>query len=689
MKSGGRVAHRVLFNIAAPAIAIWVSGSAFYLSGIPPYSIVTTPLEKLIGPLVIFTVLYFLLNSWLVAFALGFETRKVPFDIWWRNFTWLSINYFSGASVAALIVTYKHQFDFSTLAIIVPLLLVSYLTFRTAMGRLEDAGLHLTELNKLYLSTIETLAMAIDAKDQVTHGHIRRVQIYATGLAREIGVRDERLIKAIEAAALLHDMGKLAVPEYILNKPGKLTPAEFEKMKLHASVGADILSAIDFPYPVVPIVRHHHENWDGSGYPTGLRGTDIPIGARILSVVDCFDALTSDRPYRPRLSDADALEILNQRRGSMYDPLVVDTFVRVHDAIAPESTSVGPLPQVLDEIASARKSLPVSVGPPVLDEIAASADETLTVFELARDLSGQSRFAEVAETVANSVRRLVPHSLCVFYVPDEETAELEAKHAVGTGSQIITGLRVSLGQRLSGWVATNRQTIANSDPVLDFGDAARCRTLGLRSCLSTPMVLNEDLVGVISLYSTARSAFTEDHKRIIEAVARQASRSLRASLFQDQRVSSLHSLPRFEKLAEIVRKNPSLNSERGLLLVSLNPLHMSSALEMERKDALVGELVQMVRRYLRDSDSLFYDGTDKLMVLLTPASSQATTVAAQSLRKALRETALLGVGSTSRPDLSVDIVPLPVDDSVVRLLGELLAKGTSNDQDAAEGPRIH
>src|SRR5207302_9419233 len=183
-------------------------------------------------------------------------------------------------------------------------------------------------VNRLYLSTIETLAMAIDAKDQVTHGHIRRVQAHATNLAKAVGVMEDSLLKAIEAAALLHDMGKLAVPEYILNKPGKLTDAEFEKMKLHASVGADILSAIDFPYPVVPIVRHHHENWNGNGYPDGLKGTDIPIGARILSVRDCFDALTSDRPYRPRLSDNEALDILLERRGSMYDPLIVDTFAK-------------------------------------------------------------------------------------------------------------------------------------------------------------------------------------------------------------------------------------------------------------------------------------------------------------------------------------------------------------------------
>ena len=115
-------------------------------------------------------------------------------------------------------------------------------------------------------------------------------------------------------------MGKLAIPEYILNKPGKLTPAEFEKMKQHARIGADILSEIDFPYPVVPIVRHHHENWDGSGYPDGLVGDEIPIGARVLSVVDCFDALTSDRPYRPRLPDDEALAILKDRSGVMYGP---------------------------------------------------------------------------------------------------------------------------------------------------------------------------------------------------------------------------------------------------------------------------------------------------------------------------------------------------------------------------------
>ena len=204
------------------------------------------------------------------------------------------------------------------------------MTFRTSMARVADANRHVEEVNALYLATVQTLAAAIDAKDQVTHGHIRRVQRYAVELAKAIGVRNELQLKAIQAAAVLHDTGKIAVPEAILNKPGPLNPDEFAVMKQHASVGADIISSINFPYPVEPIVRHHHENWNGMGYPSGLIGTEIPIGARILAVVDCFDALTSDRPYRARMGDAEALAIITERRGTMYDPLVVDTFLSIY-----------------------------------------------------------------------------------------------------------------------------------------------------------------------------------------------------------------------------------------------------------------------------------------------------------------------------------------------------------------------
>src|SRR5688500_5294792 len=241
--------------------------------------------------------------------------------------------------------------------------------------------------------------MAIDAKDQITHGHIRRVQQLAVGLGEAMGLKESAQIRAVEAAALLHDMGKLAVPEYILNKPGPLTPAEFEKMKLHASVGADILSAIEFPYPVVPIVRHHHESWDGSGYPAGLRGADIPIGARVLSVVDCFDALTSDRPYRPRLSDDDALLILKDRGGTMSDPLIVDAFFGLFKRLRTEEESNR---SQEGSVKGLRRSGP-QTSLPKLAAISASAGESRTMYRLIQRLAAQQSYVAALDDVIQEI----------------------------------------------------------------------------------------------------------------------------------------------------------------------------------------------------------------------------------------------------------------------------------------------
>ena len=463
--------YRALFNMTAPAASIWCASQLlFRITGIEPLSRQPTTVNNLLVPLVIFTFVYFGLNSGLITLAVAFETGMSRYKIWRENFRWVSLNYFCGASVALLLVVYTRDVDLPFLGVIVPLLVVLHFTFKTAMQRVEDANSHVDRIDRLYLSTIETLAMAIDAKDQITHGHIRRVQTLAVGLARRVGVMDDKLIKAIEAAALLHDTGKLAVPEHILNKPGRLTVAEFEKMKLHVTVGADILTAIDFPYPVVPIVRCHHENWNGTGYPSGIKGTDIPIGARILSVVDCFDALTSDRPYRPRLSDEEALGILFHRRGTMYDPLVVDTFARVYPEIAPPPSPPGEARRALEEISSA-SSQTVASTPEVTiaDEVAPSADEMLALYELERALASQTSIGDTADIIAKYLHSLIPFALCILFCYDATVDELEARHAMGEGSSIVKGLRIALGQRLSGWVAANRQTIANSDPIFDLG----------------------------------------------------------------------------------------------------------------------------------------------------------------------------------------------------------------------------
>ncbi len=276
--------------------------------------------------------------------------------------------------------------------------------------------------------------MAIDAKDDVTHSHVRRVQAYAVGMARALGFTDESTLKAIEAAALLHDTGKLAVPEHILNKPGKLTPSEFEKMKLHVDVGADILSLVDFPYPVVPIVRCHHENWDGTGYPRGVKGEAIPIGARILSVVDCFDALTSDRPYRRAMTEEAALGILRERSGKMYDPAVVDMFIKVFRDIPVASHDAAETTEVMQRIAQSKHEAPAPViEAPAAPSTFAASSNLLACVSLARVAGGEGSLADVLALSSNLVNDILPAATGAWFVPDHVARSARGGRRVRTG----------------------------------------------------------------------------------------------------------------------------------------------------------------------------------------------------------------------------------------------------------------
>jgi putative nucleotidyltransferase with HDIG domain len=660
----GHPSYKILFNVCAVSLTLWVGSHVYYaLSPYGPLYFIKSKdirLQSVLWPLLAFTIAYYGINTWLVTLAIAFERRASPLKIWRENFVWIALNYFGGASVAALLVSYTRDVDLTFLVIIVPLLVVLYFTFSTSMGRVEDTNRHLSQLNSLFMSTIETLAMAIDAKDQITHGHIRRVQQYAVGLARSMGVTDDGQIRAIEAAALLHDMGKLAVPEYILNKPGPLTPAEFEKMKLHASVGADILSSIEFPYPVVPIVRHHHESWDGTGYPDKLAGSDIPIGARILSVVDCFDALTSDRPYRPRLSDKEALRILHERRGTMYDPLVVDTFTRVHGTIAPDVVAQ-PTPSSWRAIAAAASPTTTFVESSVarFEEIAASSDEMLTLFDLARSLTASMGVQDGTELIAKHLRRLVPSSACVFYIYDEDADELVAIHASGEHEAHIKGLRIPIGQRLSGWVAANRQTIRNSDPVLDLGESARAMNPRPRSCLSTPMISGKTLVGVLSLYSSNRDAYSEDHERIIEVVARQVSAAileaqnaerLRTRSFKDESTG----LPNLKHLIEFIEAQLADDDRRHpFCLVTIQFELPPTVITKQATESVVSA----TRRTLRPADLLFRSGQDEFVALLLNTELNAATAISVRVASALGALKSTGVLTT----VTVGLACAPLD----------------------------
>jgi putative nucleotidyltransferase with HDIG domain len=642
--------EQLLFNMAGPALSLFLASLVFEALAGHPLATHRPDIGGELLPLAGFTLGYFLVNSGLNAGIVSLALGVPLWSIWRPHFGVLLLSYFGSASVAGLLVYNSKDFSFTTLGFVAPILLTSYFAFKTSLRRVEDATVHLQQMNKLYLSTIETLAMAVDATDQITHGHIRRVQSWAIGLANALGVSDPSQVKAIEAASLLHDVGKLAIPEHILNKPAQLTPAEFDKIKKHANIGADILSAIDFPYPVVPIVRHHHERWDGKGYPSGLAGASIPIGARILSVVDCFDALTSDRPYRRALSDNEALAVLIDGRGTFYDPLVVDTFARVYRDIAPSEPASGPHAVALREINAAAHVPPESPALPTSVEMAPDAIPVAASLLASVERPG---WQDLAENVAGALLRATPASMVALFVHDDATSTLEVRYAAGMHADRISGIRISVGERLSGWVAAHRQWISNSDAKLDFVGLAG-PALPFGSCLSVPLVTADATEGVVTLYALGTAAFGDAHRRTVESVARPLAHLLRSlrEMSEVERLASASIAASLDAATALATPERTRHRQPGAAIALGIEGHPGMA--VARQVALVRAGLR-ARDALGDAAEVYLDPPAGLLVLLPAGDASAALSVATLLRDRLagfRVTLGVAAAPSDGPDLA-------------------------------------
>src|SRR2546427_209411 len=494
---------------------------------------------------------YFLTNTIQVAVVISMVEKKSVKKVWQECYFWSFPYYLLGAAIAGLLSALNRSLGWQTSLLILPVIYFIYRSYCLYLGRLEGEKMHAQEMADLHLRTIEALALAIDAKDATTHDHLRRVQVYALEIGKELGM-SERELEALRAAALLHDIGKLAVPEHIISKPGRLTPEEFEKMKIHPVVGAEILERVRFPYPVVPIVRAHHEKWDGTGYPFGLRGEEIPIGARILSAVDYLDALASDRQYRRALPLEEGIQRLAAESAKSFDPKVVDVLQKrclhlgklVEDQFGREvasklSTDV----KVERGLAPAAGFEDISVKDPpgqeanFLSSIAAARQEAQTLFELSQDLGASLSLGETLSVFCLKLRRLVPYDAIAIYV--KRNTELIPEYVNGDNFRLFASLRIPLGQGLSGWVAQNKKPIINGNPSVEPGylnDPTKFSTL--RSALAIPLEGLAGVVGVLAVYHAERDAFTSDHLRILLAISSKMALAVENALKYEQAESS-------------------------------------------------------------------------------------------------------------------------------------------------------
>jgi putative nucleotidyltransferase with HDIG domain len=499
------------FNISIVAIAVFVAARVFEYSHrhfLEPVSFA------------FLAVAYFCANTFPIAVIIGL-TEGQSFVKVWSGQRWLLPYYVAGASMAWLIGTVPGAIQWELPLICLPLVYLVHRSNRTHLAQMEREKTHMEAMNGLHLRTIEALALAIDAKDHTTHDHLQRVQLYAVEIGKDLGLSEPELA-ALTTAAVLHDIGKLAVPESIISKPGKLTRSEFEKMKIHPVVGAEILERVEFPYPVVPIVRSHHEKWDGSGYPHGLKGSEIPIGARILAAVDCLDALASDRQYRRALPLDEAMARVASEAGTAFDPAVVraiQTRYRELEARA-RSTQAAPQPALSVDIRITRGSAPAAgFEAEALTEIQAPANPVAHARALRRKKEESVthmpatgvcslQWEEALAVAAIRIQRFIAYDAIALWACDENMVHV--KFVGGDHRAGLAGLGVRLGEGLIGWVADVGKPILNGNPAVEPGYAPGVGTRGLSSALALPLVNSGQVVGVVALYRKERDAFAAD-----------------------------------------------------------------------------------------------------------------------------------------------------------------------------------
>jgi putative nucleotidyltransferase with HDIG domain len=522
---------QILFNIANVTTATALACHTYKASLILVHGEVAPALTLAVT-------VYFLANTIPLALVLGWESGTSPLQQWRDEFPWYFPFYVVGAVLATLANFIGDHYGWLTSMLLVPMVYTVYRAYRAQIEILRDRERYIVETEALHLRTIEGLAMAIEAKDKNTHRHLKRVRVYVSELGKIMGLDDSNM-KALVTASYLHDIGKLAVPEYVINKPGKLTPEEFEKMKIHPVVGADILDRVRFPYPVVPIVRAHHEAWDGSGYPDGLKAADIPIGARILTAVDCLDALASERPYRRAMPLEEAMAFVKNKAGVQFDPDVVQLLAEHYprlEQMAREATEE--MPSLNTDLFISRGEAPGNGYEPERSSLNAGENgreaPAAALSELRRGLRHARGVRETGAVAAHSLQMQIPFDCIAVYT--RSGGAIRAQYMNGSCECAFSSQPIPLGEGLSGWVTENARCILNGNPTVEPNFLADAGLFTPESsALAVPLFgANGVVFGAVTLYSRERAAFSKYHRHMLEEMMPEFAKALESAMPADE-----------------------------------------------------------------------------------------------------------------------------------------------------------
>lgn len=570
---------------------------------------------------------------------------------------------------------------------------------------------HAEVLADLYLHTVESLAIAIDAKDQTSHGHVRRTQIYATELGKLLGVTHDES-EALKAGALLHDIGKLAVPEYILNKPGKLTRAESARVRIHSTVGGDIVSRVNFPYPVEDIVRYHHEKWDGTGYPKGLKAESVPLVARIISVVDFYDATRCDRPYRAGMRLEESLALLTSKAGSAFDPKVAAIFVRHVEEfdrlISPQDlqeqvASIEPVDTAAtsnDEghASNASETPRHNAG---FRSIAEAQQEVFALHEIAQTIGSSLSLQDTVALVSNKLSAIVPFDTCVIYLVDEKSGQAFPAHVSGGHSEVFSDRRINIADGITGWVIASARTISSSSPEIDLPGVPEEIAREIKHVLVAPLTREDGAFGAISLYSKTKAPYTTEHVRLIEAVSQHASSALNNAItFEKTKeralIDQLTELPNarafYMILEQRIAECQRLKGREPITVMSMNLddfKQVNDTFGHGGGDRLLCSVAAVIKKQLRQMDTLArYEG-DEFIAILPMASHKTSYLIAERIQTAINEhTFTSQSGQAVDIGVSIGIASHPDDGETAERLLTIARRNMQHDKRSRSNPQI-